>query len=61
MTYRLTLSSMCRPVTYILWSIDFASYLFDGENFVLGIMDQCDSKINLVKYMSVSDLYFMVH
>ena len=24
-------------------------------------MDQCDSKIDLVKYMWVSDLYFMVH
>ena len=23
-------------------------------------MDQCDSKINLVKYMWVSDLFFMV-
>ena len=28
---------------------------------VLGIMDQCDSRIDLVKYMWVSDLYFMVH
>ena len=24
-------------------------------------MDHCDSKIDLVKYMWVSDLYFMVH
>ena len=31
------------------------------RNVVLGIMDQCDSKINLVKYMWVSGLYFMVH
>ena len=31
------------------------------ENIVLGIMDQCDSKIDLVKYMWVNDLYFMVH
>ena len=31
------------------------------RNVVLGIMDQCHSKINLVKYMWVSDLYFMVH
>ena len=31
------------------------------RNVVLGIMDQYDSKINLVKYMLVSDLYFMVH
>ena len=28
---------------------------------VLGIMDQCDSKINFVEYMWVSDQYFMVH
>ena len=31
------------------------------RNVVLGIMDQCHSKINHVKYMWVSDLYFMVH
>ena len=31
------------------------------RNVVLGIMDHCDSKIDLVKYMWVSDLYFMVH
>ena len=30
------------------------------RNVVLGIMDQCDSKIDLVKYMWASDLYFMV-
>ena len=29
MTHRLTLSSICRLVTYILWSSDFASYLED--------------------------------
>ena len=29
--------------------------------YVFGIMDQCNTKINLVKYMWVSDLYFMVH
>ena len=28
---------------------------------VLGIMDHCNSKINFVNYMWVSDLYFMVH
>ena len=51
-------------MTYILWSSDFASYLEDylmEKNVVLGIMDQCDAKIDLVKYMWVSDLYFMVH
>ena len=31
------------------------------RNVVLGIMDHCDSKIDLVKYMWISDLYFMVH
>ena len=31
------------------------------RNIVLGIMDQYDSKIDLIKYMWVSDLYFMVH
>ena len=29
MTHRLTLLSICRSVTYILWSSDFASYLED--------------------------------
>ena len=29
MTHKLTLTSICRSVTYILWSIDFASYLED--------------------------------
>ena len=29
MSHRLTLSSICRSVTYILWSSDFASYLED--------------------------------
>ena len=63
MTHRLTVSSICRSVTYILWSSDFASYLEDYlmRNVVLGILDQCDSKINLVKYMFVNDQYFMVH
>ena len=28
---------------------------------LLRIMDQCDSKIDLVKYIWFSDLYFMVH
>ena len=27
---------------------------------IIGIMDQCDTKIDLIKYMSVSDLYFLV-
>ena len=38
-THRLILSSICRSVTYILWSSDFALYLedlFDGEMLYLG-------------------------
>ena len=31
------------------------------RNVGFGIIDQCDSKIDLVKYMWVSDLYFMVY
>ena len=31
------------------------------RNIVFGVMDQCDTKIDLVKYMWVNDLYFMVH
>ena len=63
MTQRLTSSSICRSVTYILWSSNFASYLEDymWRNVVLGIMDQCDTEIDLLKHMWVSDLYFMVH
>ena len=64
MTHTLTLPSTCRSVTYILWSIDFASYLEDylmEKRCTWGIMDHCDSKIDLVKYMWVSVLYFMVH
>ena len=60
--HTLTLPSICRSVTYILWSSDFASYLEDylmekrctWENGSLRLKD-------LVKYMWVSDLYFMVH
>ena len=65
MTQRLTSSSISRSVTYILRSSDFAPYLgrlFDGwTNVILGIMDQCDKKIDLLKYMWVSDLYFTGH
>ena len=62
MTQRLTSSSICRSVTSILCSNDFASNFEDyWRNVVLGIMDLCDTKIDLIKYMWVSDLYFMVH
>ena len=29
-------------------------------NIIYGLMDQCDTKIDLIKYMQVSDLYFVV-
>ena len=63
MTQEMTSSSICRSVTYILRSSDFVPYLEDclWRNLVLGIMDQCDTKIDLVKYMWVSDLYFKGH
>ena len=63
MTHRLTLQSICRSVTYILWSSEFASYLEDYlmEKCFTWDNGQCDSKIDLVKYMWISDVYFMVH
>ena len=61
MSHRLTLSSKCRSVTYILWSSDLLHILkISSRDVVFGIMDQCYSKIDLVKYMLISDLYFMV-
>ena len=29
-------------------------------NIILGLMDQYDTKIDLIKYMQVSDLYFVI-
>ena len=63
MTQRLTSSSICRSVTYILWSSDFAVYFEDClmEKCYTCDKDQTDTKINRVKYMRVGDLYFIVH
>ena len=63
MTHRLTLPSICRSVTYIYGPAILLHILktIGWRNVVLRIMDQCDSKIDLVKYMWVSDLYFMIH
>ena len=62
MIQRLTSLSICRSVTYILCSSDFASYLEDYlmEKCCTWDKDPCDTKIDLLKYMCVSDLYFMV-
>ena len=27
----------------------------------LGIMDKCDTKIDLIKYIQASDIYFVIH
>ena len=58
MTQRLTSTNLCRLVTYILLSSDFALYLEDYLmekccTWEVGIMDQCDTKIiiDLVKYV----------
>ena len=40
---------LCNILKTIRWS-----------NVILGIMDQCDTKIDLLKYLWVNDLYFMV-
>ena len=51
MTQKLTSSSVCTPVTYILWSCDFALYFEDY------LMEKCCSwdngsvKYDLVKYV----------
>ena len=29
-------------------------------NIIFGLMDQCETKIDLIKYMQVNDLYFVV-
>ena len=29
-------------------------------NIIFGLMDQCDTKIDLIKYMQINDLHFMV-
>ena len=58
MTHQIDLSNICRLVTYILWSSDFASCLEDCllRKVVLGMIDQCHSEIDLVNYMWDSDL-----
>ena len=29
-------------------------------NIIFGIMDQCDTKIDVIKYMQVSAVYFVI-
>ena len=55
-TQRLTSTSIYGPVIllHVLKTIWW-------RNVVLGIMGQCDTKIDLVKYMWLNDLYFMAH
>ena len=61
MTHQIDLSSICRSVTYILWSSDFASYLGDYLIEKCCTWDNGSVSLHLVNYMWVSDLYFMVH
>ena len=53
MTQSLATLNRCGYVTYISWSSDFALYLEDylWMKVILWIMDQCDTKIDLIKYM----------
>ena len=55
MTQILASLNRCGSLTYISWSSDFASYfvdyLMDESQVILDIMDQCDSKIDLIKYI----------
>ena len=49
-------------MTYILRFSDFLYILKTvwWGNVILGIMDQCNTNINPIEYMWISDLYFMV-
>ena len=38
-------------MTYISWSTDFPLDLKDYMNIIVCILDQCDTKIDLIKYM----------
>ena len=65
-TKQLTWSYICsRSVTYISWStgpliLCCILKTIWWTNVIIGILDPCDAKIYLIKYMWVSDLQFMV-
>ena len=46
-------------MTYILWSSDFALYLFDVWTSLFGIMNQYDPTFDLKIIVGHCDLYFM--
>ena len=60
--HQIDLSSLCRSMTYILWSSNLASCL---EDYLLQKKCTSDDKsVSETDYMScmwVNDLYFMVH
>ena len=58
-TQTLTWIYVCRSVTYISWSSDFAVQL---EDYMMDNYHDWDigAEIDLIKYMWVSDLHFMV-
>ena len=62
MTQTFTINNICRSVTHISWSSDFALYL---EDYLMDKchnwnMDPCDAKIYDIKCIWVGDLHFMV-
>ena len=63
MTHQFDLSCRCRSVTYMYGPAILLHVLktFYSRKVVLGMIDQFHSEIDLVNYMWVSDLYFMVH
>ena len=62
-TQTLKWNYICRSVTYISWSSDFALY---PEDYLMDkchnckLLDPCDAKIYHIKCMWVSDLHFMI-
>ena len=64
MTHQIHLSSICWSVTYIFYGPAILIHVLKTINsriVVLGMIDQCHSEADLVHYMWISDLYFMVH
>ena len=54
-TQTLTWIYVCRSVTYISWSSDFAFQLYLEDIVIIGILVPCDAKVCLIKCMWVSD------
>ena len=65
MIHPIDLLSICRSVTCIYGPgilLHVLKTIYSSKVVhVLGMIDQCHSETDLINYMSVSDLYFMVH